>query len=370
MAKVVVDIAGKRPYDVRVAPGILQNLGEALRRLDRNPKALIITDLEVAKHYLNATKASLEDAGYHCSVITVPSGEEAKSVECAAEIWNAMADCKLNRDSLVVALGGGVIGDLAGFTGSTFMRGLPVVQVPTTLLSMVDSSVGGKTAINLEAGKNLVGTFCQPLYVCADIETLQTLPEREWACGCAEIAKSALIDSDDFFFWLCEHADQLAARNADVVQEAVVKSVVFKAQVVAADEQETKGVRECLNYGHTLAHAIETEAGYGVYSHGAAVAEGMRFAARLGVACCGTPLALVETQDHLLDELGLPALDLQADPERLLDLMFSDKKVRSNTLRFVLPRDVGDWEVVSLEPDVVLEHLRAWQQSLSCADQA
>ena len=369
MAKVVVDIAGKRPYDVRVAPGILADLGSTLRELDSNPQALIITDLEVAKHYLTPAKESLEAAGYHCSVITVPAGEEAKSIECAAEIWNAMADCKLNRDSLVVALGGGVIGDLAGFTGSTFMRGLPIVQVPTTLLSMVDSSVGGKTAINLEAGKNLVGTFCQPLYVCADIDTLATLPEREWACGCAEIAKSALIDSDEFFFWLCDHAVQLAARDTEVVQEAVVKSVVFKAQVVAADEQETKGVRECLNYGHTLAHAIEAEAGYGVYSHGAAVAEGMRFAARLGVAVCGTSLELVETQDALLDELGLPALDFHADPKRLLELMFSDKKVRSNTLRFVLPRDVGDWEVVSLDPDLVLEHLTAWQQSLESVDQ-
>lgn len=365
MAKVVVDIAGKKPYDVRVASGALGALGETLRTFDSNPQALIITDLEVAKHYLTATKESLSAAGYHCSVITVPAGEEAKSIDCAAEIWNAMADCKLNRDSLIIALGGGVVGDLAGFTGSTFMRGLPIVQVPTTLLSMVDSSVGGKTAINLEAGKNLVGTFCQPLYVCADLDTLKTLPEREWACGCAEIAKSSLIDSDDFFFWLCENAEALAARDMAVVEEAVVRSVVFKAQVVAADEQETRGVRECLNYGHTLAHAIEAEAGYGVYSHGAAVAEGMRFAARLGVSCCGTSLELVETQDHVLDELGLPALDFHADPKRLLELMFSDKKVRSNTLRFVLPRDVGDWEVVSLEPDVVLEHLTAWQQSIA-----
>lgn len=365
VSKVVVDIAGQKPYEVRVAPGAIANLGETLRALDPNPQALVITDGEVAARYLDAVRASLSAADYHVSVITVPSGEEAKSIACAGEIWNAMAECKLNRDSLVVALGGGVVGDLAGFTGSTFMRGLSVVQVPTTLLSMVDSSVGGKTAINLEAGKNLVGTFCQPLYVCADLDTLASLPAREWACGCAEIAKSALIDSDDFFFWLCDHADALAARDTDVVQEAVVRSVVFKAQVVAADEQETKGVRECLNYGHTLAHAIETEAGYGVYSHGAAVAEGMRFAARLAAARLGTSLELVEAQDRLLDALGLPALDFQADPERLLDLMFSDKKVRSNSLRFVLPRDVGSWEVTTLEPEFVLDHLSAWQQSLS-----
>lgn len=365
MSKVVVDIAGHAPYDVRVMPGAITSLGATLRKLDANPQALIITDSEVAVRYLDPVRASLEAADYRCSVITVPSGEEAKSIACAAEIWNAMADCKLNRDSLVVALGGGVVGDLAGFTGSTFMRGLSVVQVPTTLLSMVDSSVGGKTAINLDAGKNLVGTFCQPLYVCADLDTLSTLPEREWACGCAEIAKSALIDSDDFFFWLCAHAEELAARDMAVTQEAVVRSVVFKAQVVAADEQETKGVRECLNYGHTLAHAIETEAGYGRYSHGAAVAEGMRFAARLAAARLGTSVDLVRSQDELLDALGLPALDFHADPNRLLELMFSDKKVRSNTLRFVLPRDVGEWEVATLEPEFVLEHLVAWQQSLT-----
>ena len=144
-----------------------------------------------------------------------------------------------------------------------------------------------------------------------------------------------------------------------------MKSIVFKARVVAADEQETKGVRECLNYGHTLAHAIEAEAGYGTYSHGAAVAEGMRFAARMAAAHLGTPLDLVHAQDQLLDTLGLPALDFRADPERLLDLMFSDKKVRSHTLRFVLPADVGSWQVVTLEPTFVLDHLRAWQQSLA-----
>ena len=365
MSKVVVDIANHEPYDVRIAAGAIANLGAALRVLDENTRALIITDSEVATRYLDAVKTSLEKADYHCSVITVPSGEEAKSIPCAAEIWDAMADCKLDRDSLVVALGGGVVGDLAGFTGSTFMRGLSIVQVPTTLLSMVDSSVGGKTAINLDAGKNLVGTFCQPLYVCADLDTLATLPDREWACGCAEIAKSALIDSDDFFFWLCDRAHALAARDLDVVQEAVLRSVVFKAQVVAADEEETKGVRECLNYGHTLAHAIEAEAGYGTYSHGAAVAEGMRFAARLAAAHLGTSFDLVAAQDDLLDKLGLPALDFRADPDRLLELMFSDKKVRANTLRFVLPRDVGTWEVASLDPDLVLEHLRAWQQSIA-----
>lgn len=366
MTRIIVDIPGEKPYDVQVATGLLAGLGAEVRKLDpSNPKALIITDGEVAERYLPTAKASLEDAGYTTSVITVPSGEEAKSVACASEIWHAMVDCGLNRDSIVVALGGGVVGDLAGFTGSTFMRGLPIVQVPTTLLSMVDSSVGGKTAINLESGKNLVGTFCQPILVSADVDVLVSLPEREWACGCGEIAKSAAIDSDEFFFWLVDHAEDMAARNPEVVKEAVQRCITFKAGVVARDQEETKGVRECLNYGHTLAHAIETEAGYGVYSHGHAVAQGMRFAARLAVAKLGASMEFVEAQDALLDALGLPELELKAEPERLLSLMKGDKKVRSGHLRFVLPRDVGVWEVVQLEDDFVLPYLDAWQRSLS-----
>lgn len=365
MTRIIVDIPGEKPYDVQIASGLLSGLGETMRRFDTNPKAMIITDSEVASRYLPQVKASLEGASYTVSVITVPSGEEAKSVDCASEIWHAMVDCGLNRDSVVVALGGGVVGDLAGFTGSTFMRGLRIIQVPTTLLSMVDSSVGGKTAINLESGKNLVGTFCQPVLVSADVDVLSTLPEREWACGCGEIAKSAAIDSDEFFFWLVEHAADMAQRDPAVVKEAVQRCITFKAAVVARDKAETKGVRECLNYGHTLAHAIETEAGYGVYSHGHAVAQGMRFAARLAVAKLGAPMEFVEAQDALLDALGLPELELKADPERLLALMKGDKKVRSGKLRFVLPRDVGSWEVVELDDAFVLEYLSAWQRSLA-----
>ena len=365
MARIVVEIPGERAYDVVVSAGQIDRLGAEMRAFDTNQKALIITDAEVAERYLDPAKASLKQVGYQVSVITVPAGESAKSVECASEIWHAMVECGLNRDSVVVALGGGVVGDLAGFTGSTFMRGLRIVQVPTTLLSMVDSSVGGKTAINLESGKNLVGTFCQPSLVCADVATLATLPEREWACGCGEIAKSAVIDSEDFFFWLYSHTDQLAAREPETVKEAVQRCIVFKASVVARDQEETKGVRECLNYGHTLAHAIETEAGYGVYSHGHAVAQGMRFASRLAVAHLGASMEFVQTQDALLDALGLPELRLKAEPERLLHLMKGDKKVRSGKLRFVLPRACGEWEVCELEDEFVLEYLQAWQRSLS-----
>ena len=364
--KVVVNIPGEVSYDVRIGGDVRAKLGRHLRAIPefaQTERALIMTDQNVAPLYLADVKAVLAEAGLRASDIAVPAGEDSKSIAVAAEVWEAMADLSLGRDCVVVALGGGVVGDLAGFAASTYMRGVPVVQVPTTLLAMVDSSVGGKTGVNLAAGKNLVGTFKQPRYVCADTATLATLDDREWACGCAEIAKSAVIDSDEFFFWLVDAAPALAAREADVVEEAIARSVVFKADVVAADKTESKGVRECLNYGHTLGHAVEMLAGYGTFSHGAAVAEGMRFAARMAVALVDAPIDLVQAQDALLDQLGLPSLDWAADPAAMLAAMKRDKKARHGQVRFVLPRDVGAWELVDVEDAVILEHLQAWARS-------
>jgi 3-dehydroquinate synthase len=246
------------------------------------------------------------------------------------------------------------------------MRGIPFVQVPTTLLSMVDSSVGGKTGINLPQGKNLVGTFTQPAYVCASVDTLSTLPAREWACGAAEVAKSAALDGDDFFFWLLENADKLAAGDLEVSQEVVKRCVVFKAGVVTADKCETKGVRECLNYGHTLGHAIELLSGYGHYSHGACVAEGMRFAALLGMLhkeCAsesrfvGTSPEFAQAQADLLDALHLPRLDFVPNPQDVLDAMKHDKKTRGGHVRFVLLSDVGQWETINVDDQLILEAL-------------
>ncbi len=358
--KVVVNIPGEAPYDVRIGAGQLDRVGERLRAVSAAPAAFVLTDANVAPLYLPAVRASLKAAGFRTVAVTVPAGEESKSVSCAAELWQAMAQERLGRDALVVALGGGVVGDLAGFVASTFMRGVPFVQVPTTLLSMVDSSVGGKTGINLDAGKNLVGTFCQPLYVCASIDTLATLDEREWACGCGEVAKSAAIEGDDFFFWLIEHAEAMAARDPETVQEAIARCVTFKADVVARDEHESAGVRECLNYGHTYGHAVEKLAGYGTYSHGHAVAEGMRFAARLATTWGGGSEEFAQAQDELLDALGLPALDFAPDAHAALECMMGDKKVRDGRLRCVLVRDAGDWSVETPEPAALVEALEAW----------
>lgn len=358
--RIVVSIPGERDYDVRVGNGQLADLGMRLRGVEaasKCPQLLLLSDSNVAPLYLSSVKGSLVGAGYKVHEITVPAGEASKSVAVAEEVWEAMASVGVTRDCAVVALGGGVIGDLGGFVAATFMRGIPVVQVPTTLLSMVDSSVGGKTGINLAAGKNLAGAFLQPSYVCASIDTLSTLPPREWACGCGEVAKSAVIDSDDFFFWLMDNADALASRDAEVVADAICRCVVFKAGVVAQDKTESCGVRECLNYGHTLAHAVETLSGYGTYSHGAAVAEGMRFAAFLGQKVAGTSSEFVEAQAQLLDSLGLPRLDWRAPAGEVMGCMKRDKKVRAGQLRFVLVRDVGDWEVADVDDAAVEEAL-------------
>ena len=364
--KVIVSLPAEQDYAVRIGSGVIAALGRNLREIERFREArdvLVITDSNVGPLYLDRVKAALSQFDFKVADITVPSGEDTKSLEVAGEIWSAMAQLGLGRDCVVVALGGGVVGDLAGFVAASYMRGVPVVQVPTTLLAMVDSSVGGKTAVNLPEGKNLVGSFWQPSFVCADTDVLATLPDREWRCGCGEVAKSAVIDSDDFFFWLTDHADQLADRDDDVVQEAIARCIVFKADVVARDKTESLGVRECLNYGHTLGHAIESCAGYGTYSHGACVAEGMRFAALLAQEAApegerDAVSAFAEAQAELLDALELRPLAHGIGAESLLAAMKRDKKTRAGSLRFVLADDVASWRVIALPDQHVLAALQ------------
>ena len=355
--KVAVSLPGGQNYDVRIGEGVLDALGENVRALDAcaaAQRAVLVTDANVAPLYLARAKASLTRAGFKVVDISIPAGEESKSLDVASELWNAFAQLGLGRDAVCVALGGGVVGDVTGFVASTYMRGIPVVQVPTTLLAMVDASVGGKTAVNLEAGKNLVGTFYQPAFVCADTGVLATLPEREWLCGCGEVAKSAVLDSDDFFFWMLEHASELRKRDSAAVNEAITRCVVFKANVVAREVMEQAGVRECLNYGHTLGHALEVCAGFGTFAHGVAVAEGMRFAAQLAQKYAGASPEFVQAQGELLDALGLSALEWDVPAQDLLAAMKHDKKARSGQIRFVLASDVGKWSVKALDDATVL----------------
>ena len=368
--KVIVSLPGEDDYAVRIGAGVMSALGRNLREIGRfseTKDVLVITDSNVAPLYLAKTRESLAQAGFKVADIVVPAGEPTKSIEVAAEIWSAMAQLSLGRDCLVVALGGGVVGDLAGYVASAYMRGVPVVQVPTTLLAMVDSSVGGKTAVNLPEGKNLVGAFHQPSFVCADVDTLASLPEREWLCGFGEMAKSSVIDSDDFFFWMMDHAEALVAHDREAVAEAIARCVVFKADIVAQDKTESAGVRECLNYGHTLGHAIESSTGFGTFSHGACVAEGMRFAAFaaqgiLTDADEGSLSDFAEAQAELLDLLGLCKLDYDAATEELVAAMTHDKKSRGGEIRFVLASDVATWKIVGVSPDTVRDLLREWRE--------
>ncbi|MFR1168496.1 MAG: 3-dehydroquinate synthase family protein [Adlercreutzia equolifaciens] len=269
--KIVVNIPGETPYDVRIGATVLSGLGESVRRLDgvgQAPHLLVLTDSNVGPLYLEEAKSSLRAAGFRVSDIVVPAGEDSKSLAVAGEIWSAMASLGLTRDCAVVALGGGVVGDLAGFVASTYMRGIPFVQVPTSLLAMVDSSVGGKTGVNLPEGKNLVGTFKQPAYVCASTTVLATLDTREWACGCAEIAKASVIDSTSSSD---DGSAQPSPRDPVVVRGHRTFGGV-QGQRRGRGQTESRGLRECLNYGHTLGHAVEA-CGLRDVLHGAAVAE-------------------------------------------------------------------------------------------------
>lgn len=346
-------------YQVEIGRDLLGKVGRIVAPLTEGARAVVVTDAQVGPLYAGAVMESLVEVGFETSAITVPAGETSKNWDQAGRVVDQLAEAGLERIDLVVAVGGGVVGDLAGFCAGVFLRGIPFVQVPTTLLAQVDSSVGGKTGVDLAAGKNLAGVFKQPRAVIADIACLQTLPDAEWRSGLAEVAKSAVLDSEEFFSWLERNAKRLLARDEDVVAEAVRLSVSFKARVVTSDEFES-GPREALNLGHTLGHAIEKVAGYGVYSHGAAVAEGMRFAARLAQRVAGVSEEFTLRQTELLDSLGLDPILGELDPDELRLAMSSDKKSRGGTPRFVLATAPGLFAVIPVSEAIVTEELRAW----------
>lgn len=356
-----VPVAGAA-YDVVIGPGLMAAVGEQVHAVSSARKVAIVTDENVAGLYGIEVSRRLIAAGFDARPLTVPAGEQSKSWEHAGAVLEALAELRLDRSDLVVALGGGVVGDLAGFAAATYLRGIEFVQVPTTLLAQVDSSVGGKTGVDLKAGKNLAGAFKQPLLVIADTYALSSLPEEEWGSGLAEIAKSAVVDGEDFMGWLEDNAKGLSERVESAVIEAVRRSVEFKSRVVSADEKEA-GLRVCLNYGHTFGHALEKVAGFGRYTHGVAVAEGMRFAARLAVDVVSADPGLVRRQDALLDLLGLRAISEGFEPSELIDAMHSDKKSQAGEVRFVLPTEVGMWECRAVDETMIREHVTAWAAS-------
>jgi len=359
--KLQVVMGKNNSYGIRVGTKLLGSMGVHLREATRATKAVIITDSNVGPLYLDEVKNSLVKSDFEAFDITIPAGEKSKCIEVATELWEALSMLRIDRSDVVIGLGGGVVGDVAAFVASTYMRGIDCVQIPTSLLAMVDSSIGGKTAVNLAQAKNLVGTIKQPIYVAVDLDTLATLPAREWENGFAEIAKSALVDSNTFSHWLFENAEGLVAHDKTVVQKAIVSSLTFKARVVAADELET-GQRECLNYGHTLAHALEALSDYTV-SHGQAVFEGMRFAARLGVEAAAVSDRLVKAQDDLLAKLGFKPVHVSCSADQIFTQLFKDKKARNGQMRFVFVTEPGNWKVVAVDPDLVKIYLILWEQA-------
>jgi 3-dehydroquinate synthase len=337
----------ERSYDIQIATGNLALCGELIQSLDHVTHAVVITDENVERPHAETLLQSLADAELNVDLLVLPPGESSKSVESAHLLWEKMLELGADRKSFVVACGGGVIGDLAGFVAATLARGLPFVQVPTTLLAQVDSSVGGKVGINLPGAKNMVGAFWQPRGVLIDTAVLDTLPQREYRAGLAEVVKYGVILDADFFEYLEAHVEALNQRQDAVLRHIIMRSCQLKAQVVEQDERETTGLRAVLNYGHTFCHAFESLTGYGTYLHGEAVAIGMQCAARLALRMGRIDSILVERQRALLDSLHL-CLDVPAlDPEDVLKAMSRDKKTEHGRLRFVLPSRMGHVELVS-----------------------
>lgn len=347
---------GDRSYTIEIGTNNLSTLGPCVSNWCELTHAIVITDEHVESPHAQTAAESLADAGAQVDLLVVEAGEQTKSVESAAGLWDQLLELDTDRKSVVVAVGGGVVGDLAGFVAATFARGLAFVQVPTTLLAQVDSSVGGKVGINLSGGKNMVGAFWQPAGVLIDTAVLATLPEREYRAGLAEVVKYGVILDAGFFSYLETHAVELLERDAEVLEHVITRSCRLKADVVEGDEREQTGLRAVLNYGHTFCHALETVTGYGEYLHGEAVSIGMLCASRLAERLGRVDHDFTQRQQTLLAKLGLPVAFPVLKPETVLAAMSHDKKVEHGRLRFVLPTRMGHVELVG---NVDVEHVRA-----------
>lgn len=341
---------GERSYDIDIGSGNLARLGAFLAARRNVSHAVVLADAQVAPRWGELALRSLAAAAIRAEMLTIPPGEGSKSVAEADRLWNALVELRADRKTVIVALGGGVVGDLAGFVAATYARGLAFFQVPTTLLAQVDSSVGGKVAVNLPRAKNMVGAFWQPAGVLIDLDTLDSLPEREYRSGLAEVVKYGMAQDADFFSYLEGSVPQILKRDGAVLETVVARSCRLKADIVEQDEREESGLRAILNYGHTFAHALEAVTAYGQFLHGEAVAIGMVCAARLAQRLGRIDETVVARQASLLTRLGLPTRAQGLHPPQLLEAMAYDKKVQHGKLRFVLPCRPGQVEVVSEVP--------------------
>ena len=336
---------GNRAYPIHIGSGLLSQVNLILPHLKRKNVA-IVTNATVAPLYMAKLSQALKDAGVSVLEIILPDGETHKNSETLNLIYDALLKNRCERSTTLIALGGGVIGDLTGYAAATYLRGVPFIQIPTTLLSQVDSSVGGKTGINHPLGKNMIGAFYQPKLVLADIDTLQTLPQRELSAGVAEVIKYGLIRDADFFDWLELNMNNLMALDEAVISYAIYRSCQNKAEVVAADEHET-GERALLNLGHTFGHAIENAMGYGVWLHGEAVAAGTMLAADLSMRMGWLNSADIQRIHAIFTQANLPLKAPKLGAEKYLDLMANDKKVEDGKIRLVLQQGIGKAVITS-----------------------
>ncbi|HET8806788.1 MAG TPA: 3-dehydroquinate synthase [Methylophaga sp.] len=329
---------GERSYPIYIGEQLLSEADLFAAHI-RSKEVLIVTNETVAPLYLDEVKSAL--TAYRLETVILPDGEQFKTLEIMQQIFDGLLQARMSRQVTIVALGGGVIGDMAGFAAACYQRGVPFIQVPTTLLSQVDSSVGGKTAVNHPLGKNMIGAFYQPQCVFADTSTLNTLDDRQFAAGLAEVIKYGLINDSEFFDWLEANMAGLIARQPELLAQAIARSCQDKADIVAADERE-QGVRALLNLGHTFGHAIETGCGYGVVLHGEAIAIGMLMAADLSQRLGWLDLTTVERIKALLVAAGLPvSVPAEMTTERFMDLMAVDKKVQDGAIRLILLKAIG-----------------------------
>ncbi len=338
MERVTVELPG-RAYDVTIGSGVLERAGAIVPDLPGAERAFVVADGAVAERYLGALERGLAERGFACVHLGVPEGEEAKSLPTLFALLRHLATQEAHRDDVVVALGGGAVGDLAGFVAATYMRGVPFVQVPTTLTAQVDAAIGGKTAVNLPEGKNLVGAFHQPVAVLADVATLATLSDRDYRSGLAEVAKYGLTLDLELLDLLERDPAPLLARDPAALEAIVARCVRAKAGVVGQDERDA-GRRLMLNYGHTLGHALERLDAFAGRTHGEAISIGMVFAARLAEAEGLAPAGLAARHVRLLASLGLETVGQVPDADEILGAMKMDKKYRGG-VRFVLLEDVG-----------------------------
>jgi len=351
---------GSRSYRIVVAAGALATAGPRLRELSVGTRAALVSDAPVARLYGKTVMASLESAGFTVATIEVPEGEVAKTITTAQHCWNELLAAGLDRTSTVLALGGGAVGDVAGFAAATYMRGINFVQLPTTVLAQVDASIGGKTAIDHPLGKNMIGAFHQPRLVVVDPAVARTLPEREFRSGLAEVAKHGIVLEAEYFAELERDVKRLLTRELGVLERIIGGSCRLKASVVERDERESE-LRHVLNYGHTIGHALEAATGYARFAHGEAVSLGIvaeaRLARRLGIADDET----VARQERLLEALGLPIRAGALDVEPVVGAIARDKKAKDGRVPFVLAPRIGAFRLVY---DVPVADVRAVIASL------